>query len=171
MKRTPAVAAGAAAQALAPLRAWWGGLSARDRRIALIGGTVLGFFLLWTLAVQPALRTLQRAPAELDRLDLQLQTMQSLATESAELRAAPPVAPDQAAAALQAATERLGERGKLSLQGDRAVLTLNGVATSALQGWMAEARSGARARPVEANLLRGAAGLSGTVVLSLGGAP
>ena len=132
---------------------------------------VLGFFLLWTLAVQPALRTLQRAPAELDRLDLQLQTMQSLATESAELRAAPPVAPDQAAAALQAATERLGERGKLSLQGDRAVLTLNGVATSALQGWMAEARSGARARPVEANLLRGAAGLSGTVVLSLGGAP
>ena len=166
MKSAPAVAT----QALAPLRVWWGGLSRRDRRIALLGGAVLALFLTWSLAVQPALRTLVRAPAELDRLDLQLQTMQSLATEAAELRAAPPVAPDQSAAALQAATERLGERAKLSLQGDRAVLTLNGVSTSALRDWLAEARSGARARPVEANLLRGTNGLSGTLVLSLGGA-
>jgi general secretion pathway protein M len=167
MSRVPAPAS----QALAPARAWWHGLSARDRRMATVGGVVLLLFLLWTLAVQPALRTLSRAPAELDALDAQLQTMQLLAAEATELRATPGVPPEQAGAALQAATERLGDKGKLSLQGDRAVLTLNGVATSALRDWLAEARSGARARPVEANLLRGGTGFSGTLVLSLGGAP
>ena len=57
----------------------------------------------------------------------------------------------------------------LSLQGERAVLTLNGASTSQLRAWLAEVRSGARARPVEANLTRGAEGYSGTVVVALPG--
>jgi general secretion pathway protein M len=157
--------------ALAPLRAWWRTLSLRDRQFALFGGTVLVLFLVWWLALQPALATLRRAPLEMDALEAQLQTMQRLAAETAELRATPPVNPDQAQAALTAATERLGAKGKLSLQGDRAVLTVNGAGTEALRGWLAEARSGARARPLEANLMRSGEGYSGTLVLAVGGAP
>jgi general secretion pathway protein M len=97
--------------------------------------------------------------------------MQRLAAESAELRATPPVNPEQAQAALKAATERLGDKAKISLQGDRAVLTLNGAGTEALRGWLAEARSGARARPLEANLMRSGSGYSGTLVVAVGGAP
>lgn len=78
-----------------------------------------------------------------------------------------PVSPAQAGAALQAATERLGEKGRLSMQGDRASLTLNGVGPEALRGWLLEARSAARARPVEAQLTRSGAGFSGTVVVQL----
>lgn len=155
----------------APMQAWWGGLSARDRRLAVFGATVLVLFLLWLLAVQPALSTLKRAPAELDRLDAELQTMQRLAAEATELRAMPPVNPEQAQAALKAATERLGDKARLSLQGDRAVLSINGAGTEALRGWLAEARSGARARPLEANLMRTALGYSGTLVVAFGGAP
>ncbi len=158
-------------EALAPLHAWWRGLGARDRRLAAFGGTVLVLFVLWALAVQPALSTLRRAPAELDTLDTELQTMQRLAAEAAELRAMPPVTPEQAGAALKAATDRLGEKARLSLQGDRAVLTLNGTGTEALRAWLAEARSGARARPVEVNLMRSGAGYSGTLILALGGTP
>jgi len=55
------------------------------------------------------------------------------------------------------------------VQGDRAVLTLSGVGTGALRDWLAEARSGARARPLEANLTRAAQGYSGTLVVVLGG--
>jgi len=156
---------------LAPLRAWWRALSARDRRLLRVVIAVLLVAGLWLLAVQPALQTLRSAPAALDAAEAQLQAMQRLAAEAGELRATPPVNPEQAAAALQAATARLGEVGRLSLQGDRAVLTLNGVSTGALRDWLAEARSGARARPVEASLMRGAQGFSGTLVLAIGGAP
>jgi general secretion pathway protein M len=165
------VSAAAPASALAPVRAWWRTLPARDRRLALLGAAVLVLFLVWVLALQPALATLRRAPLEMDMLEGQLQTMQRLASETAELRATPPVNTDQAQAALTAATERLGAKGKLSLQGDRAVLTVNGAGTEALRGWLAEARSGARARPLEANLLRSGEGYSGTLVLAIGGAP
>ncbi len=157
--------------ALAPLRSAWTGLSLRDRRAAALAGAVLGLFLLWVWAVQPAWRTLASAPAQLDAVDAQLQGMQRLAAEATELRATPPVPLDQATAALQAATARLGDQAKLAMQGERAVLTLTGVGTSALSGWLAEARAGARARPVEATLSRGPQGYNGTLVLSLGGSP
>lgn len=162
---------GGLSKALAPASSWWRALSQRDRNLATLAGAVLLLFLLWWLVLQPAFSTLRQAPVEMDRLDLQLQTMQRLAAESAELRATPPVNPEQAQAALKAATERLGDKAKISLQGDRAVLTLNGAGTEALRGWLAEARSGARARPLEANLLRSGTGYSGTLVVAVGGNP
>ena len=156
-------------QALAPAGQWWAALSARDRRLLGLAGTVLGLFITWSLAVQPAWRTLSIAPAQREALDSQWQAMQRLAVEAKDLRAAPPVSIEQSSAALRAATERLGEKGRLALQGERAVLTLQGVSTSQLRDWLAEARSGARARPVEARLTRAAQGYNGTVVVALGG--
>ena len=157
-------------QAVAPAAQWWAVRSARDRRLLGLAGTVLGLFITWSLAVQPAWRTLQVAPVQRDALDWQWQAMQRLAAEAKDLRAAPPVSIEQSSAALRAATERLGDHGRLAMQGERAVLTLQGVSTSQLRDWLAEARSGARARPVEARLTRAAQGYSGTVVVALGGA-
>ena len=157
-------------QAVAPAAQWWAVRSARDRRLLGLAGTVLGLFITWSLAVQPAWRTLQVAPVQRDALDVQWQAMQRLAAEAKDLRAAPPVSIEQSSAALRAATERLGDQGRLAMQGERAVLTLQGVSTSQLRDWLAEARSGARARPVEARLTRAAQGYSGTVVVALGGA-
>ncbi len=163
---------------LATARAWlaaqqtrWAALPVRDRRLTLLAGTVVAGFLLWTVALQPALRTLREAPAQIDRLDGQLQAMQKMAGEARELRAAPPISAAQSAAALKAASDRLGEQGRLVLQGERAVLTLAGASNAQLRDWLLEARSGARARPVEATLSRGPQGFSGTIVVALGGAP
>lgn len=169
--RSPRSAAPALAQRLAPLRAWWATLSRRDQRLLGLGALVLGLFLLWTLAVRPAWSTVQMAPAQLDVLDLQLQSMQRMAAETRELRAAPSIGAEQSGAALKAASERLGDRAKLVQQGDRAVLSLNGIGSEDLRNWLAEVRSGARARPVEAQLARGPQGFTGTVTLSIGGAP
>ena len=157
-------------QAVAPAAQWWAVRSARDRRQLGRAGIVLGLFITWSLAVQPAWHTLQVAPAQRDALDGQWQAMQRLAVEAKDLRAAPPVSIEQSSAALRAATERLGDQGRLAMQGERAVLTLQGASTSQLRDWLAEARSGARARPVEARLTRAAQGYSGTVVVALGGA-
>lgn len=156
---------------LSALRARWQSLGARDRRLLALALAVLGAFLLWSALVQPAWRTVRDATSQLDLLDTQLQEMQALATEARELRGTPAFSTEQSAAALKSASDRLGSKGRLSLQGERAVLTLNGASSSQLREWLVEARAGARARPIEAQLSRNAQGFSGSVVLSLGGAP
>ena len=116
-------------------------------------------------------RTLREAPAELDRLDAQLQQMQIAAAESAALRAAPPVPPAQAGAALQAATERLGGKGKTALQGDRAVAHLHrrAVRGTCATGSAEVAQRGARAADRGAAAQARAAGYSGTIVVDARG--
>lgn len=156
-------------QARAQALAQWQTLGERER-LAVAGiAVLLGLLLAWSILLAPALRTLKSAPAELERLDLQLQQMQAQAQEAQALRGAPAVPPAQAQAALTASVEHLGAAARLNLAGDRAVVTLNGVAPEMLQGWLGEVRSAARARPVEAQLTRGPKGYAGTLVLSLGG--
>ena len=150
--------------------AWWNALSARDRRIARLGGGLVAIGVLWMVAVQPAWRSIRDLPLQIERAEAQLQQMQALAAESKTLRAATPVAPAQAAAALRLATAPLGDKVRLVQQGERMTLSLNGIDGPALRDLLAQARASARARPVEAQLVRGPRGFEGTLVLSLGGA-
>lgn len=163
----------AASPALATLQqqaaAWWQARVPRERQALLAVAVVLALFVGWSFAIAPALRTLRDAPAQLDRLDGQLQQMQRIAAESAALRGVAPVSNAQAALALKAASDRLGDRARLSLQGERATLTLTNLDSEALRNWLVEARSGARARPVEAQLQRGPLGYTGTIGVTLGG--
>jgi general secretion pathway protein M len=158
-----------AAAALAPVRRWWAGLAARERQMVSLMLVAVALFLLWVLAIAPAWRTVTTAPAELDALEQQLQQMRRQAADARELRTATPVPASQASVSIKAATDRLGvDRAKLALQPDRAVLTLQGVTGEQLRAWLSEVRSGARARPVEAQLTRGPQGYTGTLVVSLG---
>ena len=150
-------------------RQYWRSRAPRERIALGLMAALLGVLLLWLLFVQPALQTLRDTPAQLDQLDAQLQQMQRLAAEAQDLRGVAAVGSGQATAALRAATERLGDKGRLSLHGDRASLTLNGASPEALRGWLIEARSAARARPVEAQLTRAGNGYSGTLVVQLSG--
>lgn len=154
----------------AAIKSGWAGLSPRDRRLAAIGGVVLGLYLVWAIAVAPALATLRRAPGELAQLQSQEQQMQLLAQVAKSLRGAQPVPPAQAAAALNAATARLGPQGKLSIQGERAVLTLRDAPAPQILAWLAEARAGARARVSEATLTQTGPGVySGNLTVVIGG--
>jgi len=147
----------------------WRALPPRERLGVTLAAVVIGIALVWMVAVAPALRTLRETPAQIDALDAQLQSMQRLALEARELRGAAPVLATQAALALKSATDRLGDKGRIALQGDRATLTLNGVTGETLRAWLTEARSGARARPIEAQLTRGPQGYAGTLVVTFGG--
>lgn len=148
----------------------WKARTRRERQALLVVGLVVLTFVVWSVLVRPAWRSLSETPAQLDQLEAQMQLMQRLASESRELRAATPVSAAQAAVALKAATDRLGDAGKITLLGDRATLTLNGVHADALRGWLNEARSAARARPVEAQLVRGPKGYSGSMIVNFAGA-
>lgn len=157
------------AQAKVQALAQWQALGERERLAVTVIAALVGLLLAWSVLLAPALRTLKTAPAELEKLELQLQQMQAQAQEAKVLRGAPPVPPAQAQAALTASVQHLGPAARLNLTGDRAVVTLTGVAPEMLQGWLGEVRSAARARPVEAQLTRGPKGYSGNLVLTLGG--
>ena len=147
----------------------WRALPQRERMGLTLAAVVIGIALVWMIGVSPALRTLREAPAQIDSLDIQLQSMQRMAAEAHDLRGAAPVAATQAALALKSATDRLGDKGRIAVQGDRATLTLSGVTGETLRAWLSEARSGARARPIEAHLTRGPQGYAGTVVVTIVG--
>jgi general secretion pathway protein M len=149
---------------------FWRARLPRERLLLAAGAAALMLFIGWSLLVQPAWNVVRAAPLQLDQLDRQLQQMRASAAEVEALRAVPPVTSAQAAAALKAATARLGDKGRLTLQGERATLTLSGASPEARRAWLGEARSGARARPVEAQLTRAAQGYSGTIPVSLGSA-
>jgi general secretion pathway protein M len=149
-------------------QARWRSFAPRERLALALGGGLLGLLLAWSLLIGPAWRAVRAAPVELDRLDTQLQQMQRLASEARSVQGAAPVSAAQAVEPLKRATERLGGRGAIAFQGERATLTLTGVSGEALRAWLVEARAGARARPVEVQLNRGTEGYSGVVVMSVG---
>ncbi len=158
---------------LQPLReragAAWRARPPRDRLALSVMALVLGIFLVWVVLVAPAISTLRSAPAQLEALDVQLLQMRGMAAEVRDLRNATPVPAAQAGLAIKAAAERQGDKVRLSLQNERALLTLQNASPEQLRALLVEARNAARARPIEAQLTRGPTGFSGTLVLNLGG--
>jgi general secretion pathway protein M len=152
------------------LLARWQALAVRERQALLAAGAALAVLIIWQVAIAPAWTTWKQAPAQLRALETQTLQLQRMATEARELKGQPPVDASQSAAALKAATERLGDKAKLSVIGDRATITLTGATADQLRAWLQEVRQGARGRPVEVQLRRVDGGLSGTVVVSLPGA-
>lgn len=161
--------AGGAAALRSALQQRWKALAPRERVLLGVAGAAVFVLLLWTVALRPAITTLRTAPAQIDAIDEQLQGMRQLADETRELRALPKVPAAQGRAALEAATAKLGDKGRLVVQGDRVTLTVTGVPAAALRAWLEEARAVARARTIEATLTRAGSGFNGSIVLSLGG--
>lgn len=148
----------------------WQALSSRERLSVGVAAVALSILLVWFVAIAPALKTLREVPAQRATLDVQLAQMQRQAADAARLRALPPLPLAQAQTALNAATDRLGGKARLALTGDRATVTFTGIEGPALLAWLGEVRSGARARPIEAQLKRLGRAYDGTVTLGLAGA-
>ena len=155
--------------ALQELRQKWQAMAPRERQLLTAAGWLLGLTLLVMVGVRPAWKTLAQAPAQLREADAQLDVMRKYAEEARQLKTRPPVAPAQAELAIKAATERLGGGASMSVQGDRATLTLTKVTGDKLAAWLDEARSAARVKPVEAALIQISPGVySGTLTVAMG---
>ncbi|WP_406623126.1 type II secretion system protein GspM [Acidovorax sp. SDU_ACID1] len=158
----------------ARLRTHWATLAPREQALVLAATTVVGLAVLWWLLLAPALHTLREAPARHAALDAQLQRMHALQAEALQLKDAPRAQGGEALRTLRGTlTQQLGAAAQLSVAGDRATITLKGVPAEALAHWLAQARAGARAVPLEARLVRTAgapdtpARWDGTLVLAL----
>ncbi|MGI9154648.1 MAG: type II secretion system protein GspM [Rubrivivax sp.] len=144
----------------------WQTLAPRERWAVTLAAWVLGAAALWWGGLQQPLNQGRAAQQRLAGLQAQHEVMRRQAAEARSLQAATALPAGQAEQALQAATARLAPRGRLQIQGDRAVLTVDGATGTELQAWWTEARAGARARVVEMQLTRQASGLSGTLVVA-----
>ena len=148
--------------------ALWRARAPRERVALAIAAAALIVLIVWALLVAPALATLRGAPHQLESLEIQLQQMRAMAAEVRELRNMTPVAAAQAGLAIKTAAERHGDKVRLSLQADRALMTLVNISPEQLRALLVEMRSAARARPIEAQLNRVPAGYSGTLVFNVG---
>jgi general secretion pathway protein M len=152
------------------LRARYAKLDARERQMVVVIAGLLAFLLVWLILVRPAWKTLDEAPALREQADAQLLQMQAISNEAKQLRALPPVPQPVAEQVLKSATDDLGGKAKISVQGERATLSVTGINGEDLRKWLLQARGGARARPVEATLTRAGDGYNGTLVVAIGSA-
>ena len=156
------------------LQRFLAGLQPRERAAVGLAAAVLASYLLWAVALAPAWRTLQAAPARHQAADAQLAEVMALAQQAQALtgqRGAPSLSRPDAVRALEQATQQaLGSGARLTISGNRATVGLTAVAPDALARWLAQARLNARLLPVEAQLQRSgdeaAWRWSGTVVLA-----
>jgi general secretion pathway protein M len=151
-------------------RAVWAALALRERVLLGSAAMVVLLALLWWVGVAPALATLRTAESQHRTLDAELQNMRAMAAEAASLQATPRVKADDGRKALELSVkERFAGTAQLAVAGDRATVTLKGAAPGALAEWLVQARSSARALPLEARLSLNAArtGWDGSIVLTL----
>lgn len=146
------------------------GMSPREQRLVRVAAWVVGLGLLWWVGLAPALDTLRQSKARHARLDKELALVQAQAASAEVLRtqnATPPPGREAALRALEEATRGLGAGASLAQQGDRATVTLKGVAPGALAQWLQQVRVNARVLPVQAQIQRGdQAAWSGQIVLA-----
>lgn len=146
------------------------GLSPREQRMVRVAAWVVGLGLLWWVGLAPAVDTLRQSKTRHARLDKELAQVQAQAASAEVLRtqnATPPPGREAALRALEEATRGLGAGASLAQQGDRATVTLKGVAPGALAQWLQQVRVNARVLPVQAQIQRGdQAAWSGQIVLA-----
>lgn len=147
----------------------WAEWPAAQRRAISVTALLLAALAFWFLALAPALSTWRQAPAQHQRLDAKLQTMQAQAQALQALQGQPRADPARTMTALTQSLKPLGEQARLSVDGSRATVQLQGVPAEALAAWLSSVRLASQAVPVEAELNRNAAGPSwdGRVVLAL----
>lgn len=150
----------------------WAQRNPREQKLLAWGAVVLLLAAVWSLALAPAWRTWQEAPAQQARLDAQTQTMRQLQAQAQNLQKPNPITRSESARWLESSLTELGPNAKLSLQGERATLSVDAAPAQALARWISLAREHAVALPVQAQLQANASSdtpglLRGTLVMRL----
>ena len=130
----------------------WARRSPREHQLLGIGFWVLSLAALWMLALAPALRTWQEAPARQALLDTQSQRMRQLQAQAQSLQKPAALSRADAAKWLEKSLTELGPNARISLQGETATLSLQAAPAAALARWLSQARDHAQALPTQAQL-------------------
>lgn len=154
------------------LRSRWQALSAREQGLVGAAVMVVGLFVVWSLAFQPALSALKSAPEQRQQAQAVLDRLQALSTEAAGLRAGAAVAGatqeavrtmdsgvDDATRALLVTT--LGDSARLEAQGRFVTVSFDGASGEQVRQALQTLRSRLRAQLIEAELAPSQEGIRG----------
>ncbi len=149
----------------------WQALQAREQTLILLAAGLVMAALLWIGAIAPALAVLKTADAQHAKLDAQLQNMQAMQAQAKAMQSQPKINTMDASRALEASVkQKLGTAAQVSVVGSQATVNLKAVPAAALADWLTQARTSARAVPIQAALRRSSTEPStwdGSLVLSL----
>lgn len=149
-------------------QSWWQQRDAREKTLLTLAAALVGAALLWGIAINPALRTLQKSASQQIALQDQLQNMGRMQAQAKALQSQAPLSQPEAAAALSASVQQaFGSAADITIRAGDASVTVRGVSADALAQWLATARTNARAVPLQARLTRTGTTWSGTLELGL----
>lgn len=134
----------------------WQGLNARER---LLVSVLLGLFGVWlfvSIAISPALRTLNASESQRAEVAQQVVQMRALQQRAQELQKTKPLSRDESIRSLQSITPTGNPALQMTIQGDRVLVQLKNLSASQLANWLAQARSNAQALPDEVHISRSA---------------
>lgn len=134
----------------------WQGLNARER---LLVSVLLGLFGVWlfvSIAISPALRTLNASESQRAEVAQQVVQMRALQQRAQELQKTKPLSRDESIRSLQSITPTGNPALQMTIQGDRMLVQLKNLSASQLANWLAQARSNAQALPDEVHISRSA---------------
>jgi general secretion pathway protein M len=137
---------------LQALQQAWQQRNPREKKGLAFVALLLTLALLWSLALDPAWRTWQLAPAKQAELDRQTQRMRELQALAQRLQSAPANSTAQARQWLEASVRDLGTGARIQVQGDRATLSVESAPADSMARWLSQARERAQALPVQAQL-------------------
>lgn len=154
-------------------QAWLATRAPRERLALQSAVWLLLATLLWSLAIAPAWRVLQAAPARQAALVPQLHQMRAMATEAKTLQQSESARPpgwSERLRTLESTTQRLlKDQAQLNPAGEQVTVTLRNATPTALAQWLQETRVNAHLRPIRVQLERsgtvGAWRWQGTLVL------
>jgi general secretion pathway protein M len=135
-------------------QARWQGLSARERLLVSILLGLFGIWLFISIAISPALRTLNSAQQQRAEVAQQVVQMRALQQRAQELQKTKPLSRDESIRGLQSITPTGNPALQMTIQGDRVMVQLKNLSASQLATWLAQARSNAQALPDEVHISR-----------------
>jgi general secretion pathway protein M len=135
-------------------QARWQGLSARERLLVSVLIGLFGVWLFVSIAISPALRTLNSAERQRADVARQVMQMRALQQRAQELQKTKPLARDESIRSLQSITPTGNPALQMTIQGDRVLVQLKNLSASQLATWLAQARSNAQALPDEVRISR-----------------
>ena len=134
----------------------WQGFSARERFLVRVFLGLFGVWLFASIAITPALRTLNSAEQQRDNIAQQAVHMRSLQKRAQELQKTKPLSREESLKYLQSFTPTGNPALQMTIQGDRVLVNLKNLSASQLAAWLAQARSIAQALPDEVHITRSA---------------
>ena len=135
-------------------QARWQGLSARERLLVSVSFVLFGIWLFVSIAISPALRTLNSAEQQRAEVAQQVAQMRALQQRAQELQKTKPLSRDESIRGLQSITPTGNPALQMTIQGDRVMVQLKNLSASQLATWLAQARSNAQALPDEVHISR-----------------